>query len=103
MIQVQLTPPRTKFARKRFTIKDLPAGALDNGDWKKLVSSFIDYVAGSTINVWSAQDADLVNVLQTIWNHIYGARVPHTVRAHGEPVFYLVSSSPSLTLCCSSL
>ena len=46
---------------------------------------------GSQTHPWQIGDDELCDVLQRIWNHIYGKRLPYTVKT-GESIHGLVST-----------
>jgi len=84
--------PKRSGANRKFTNADLPNGAMNNNTWrKKVIPTYIQHLAGQNVKeTWTIEDGDSVTLLQTIWNFIYGAEVPHTIKVNGA-VFLVVS------------
>lgn len=68
---------------------DLPTGAMDNNDWKRLFLPTFLRNLGTRSNCWNIPDSTLISLLQSIWDTVYGVRVPHTIEA-GDIVIALV-------------
>jgi hypothetical protein len=84
---------------KRSSNKMLPAGCTEGNAWKLLFMPIYLRFAGSYSNGWTIDDHDNVAALQTIWDAVFGDKIPHTV-AVNEHVFKVVSSYPSCTWAC---
>lgn len=84
--------PLRSGANRKYTNADLPNGAMNNNTWrKKLIPTYIQYLAGQDVKeTWTIEDRNALTLLQTIWNFLYGAEVPHTIKVNG-PVFSIVS------------
>ena len=65
---------------------------MDNNTWQnQIIPTYIQYLAGQDIKeMWTINNNDSIMILQTIWNFIYGAKVPHTIKLN-SPAFYIVS------------
>jgi hypothetical protein len=85
-------PPKRSGANKKYTNADLPGGAMNGNTWrKKVIPTYIQYLAGQNVKeTWTIEDSESVTLLQTIWNFIYGAELPHTIKVNG-PAFSIVS------------
>ena len=85
--------PKRTLGSKKYTNSEHPSGALDNGVWRQVfIPTYIQYLASQNSNeTWTISDNDVIQLMQQIWNFIYGARVPYLINAKG-PVFFLVSA-----------
>ena len=84
--------PKRTLGSKKYTNSELPAGALDNGIWQQIfIPTYIQYLASQNSNdTWTISDNDVIQLIQQIWDFIYGARVKYHIKIRG-PVFFLVS------------
>jgi hypothetical protein len=83
--------PKRSGANRKYTNADLPNGSMNNNTWrKKIIPTYIQYLACQDVKeTWTIDDNVSITLLQTIWNYIYGAEIPHTVKLNG-PVFSIV-------------
>jgi hypothetical protein len=84
--------PKRSGANRKYTNADLPHGSMNNNTWrKKIIPIYIQYIACQDVKeTWTIDDQASLTLLQTIWNFIYGAEVPHTIKLNG-PAFSIVS------------
>lgn len=78
--------------KEKFTNSDLPHGCQDEGLWRRVVIPTYLEIIGSrtTKEAWILEVSDAEAILGQIWDYIYGARVPYTVRYDGA-VYFIVS------------
>ena len=89
----ELSPlPKCTLGGKKYTNSEFPAGALDNGVWWQIfIPTYIQYLASWNSNdTWTISDNNAIQLIQQIWDFIYGARVEYHIKIRG-PVFFLVS------------
>jgi hypothetical protein len=90
----ELSPlPKRTLGGKKFTNSELPSGAQDNGVWRRVfIPTYVQYIASrNSDDTWAINDNDAIQLMQQIWEFIYGARVPYRIKIRG-PVFFLVST-----------
>lgn len=88
-----LPPAKRTLGGKKYTNSELPRGALDNGVWRQVfIPTYVRYLASQNSNeTWTIGDNVAIQLMQQIWNFIYGARLTYLINAKG-PVFFLVSA-----------
>jgi hypothetical protein len=86
--------PKRTSGGKKYTNSDLPSGAQDNGVWRQVfIPTYVQYLANRNCDdAWTISDNDVIQLMQQIWDFIYGARIPYRIKTRG-PVFFLVSVS----------
>ena len=84
--------PKRTLGGKKFTNSELPSGAQDNGVWRQVfIPTYVQYLASrDSSDAWTINDNDAIQLMQHIWEFIYGARVAYHIKSKG-PVFFLVS------------
>lgn len=85
---VKIEEPKRKSRKEKYTNADLPAGCHDA--WRKSVIPHYYLYIGGRDDIWSVNDRAVIDILQKIWDYVYGARILHTVISPGA-VFYIVS------------
>jgi hypothetical protein len=85
--------PKRTLGGNKFKNSELPPGAQDNGVWRQVfIPTYVQYLANRNSNdAWTISDDDAIQLMQQIWEFIYGARVPHHIKTRGA-VFFLVSA-----------
>jgi hypothetical protein len=85
--------PKRTLGGKKYTNSDLPSGAQDNGVWRQIfIPTYVRYLASRNSNdAWSISDNDAIELMQQIWQFVYGARVSHRIKSKG-PIFFLASA-----------
>jgi hypothetical protein len=85
--------PKRTLGGKKYTNSELPSGAQDHGVWRQVfIPTYVQYIASRNSNdTWTISDNDAIQLMQQIWNIVYGARVPYRIKTKG-PVFFLVSA-----------
>lgn len=58
------------------------------------MTTYEQYLA-TKMDGWDIDSAQAIRLLQTIWDYVYGERIPHEVHSE-EAVFYVVSTRSSL-------
>jgi hypothetical protein len=70
---------KTTRVRTKQTNGDLPEGCQTGSKWRRVfVPTYMHYVAGCS-NPWAVADDVAQDVLQIVWDEIYGGEIPHTV------------------------
>jgi hypothetical protein len=84
--------PSSKRLHVRKTNADLPTGTLDNATWRRtFMPTYLQLFACQDVKAaWSIDDKEATALLQKVWDHVYGQRVPYTVDPRGS-VFRVVS------------
>ncbi len=78
--------------KQRPAIDRLPTGATSEDAWTRVViPTFINLVL-SEEKLWASCEADLAPLLQNVWNHTYGSKVPFEIKKGMVP-FELISES----------
>ena len=84
--------------KEKYTNAHLPVGCQTNGAWRRIfIPTYLQYLASrNSDDAWVIPDDESVIIQQSIWNFVYGDKVPHivTVVPHivtvSGPVFALV-------------
>ena len=77
-------------SRKRATIQNLPKGANHNMAWTRLVIPNFIHLLLAGEQPWIIGDDVIILELQKVWNHVYGRKIPFTIKKGTVP-FELVS------------
>ena len=65
-----------KTKKQRAAIDHLPPDAIANDVWTRVViPSFVKLILSGD-NPWASSEADVAPLLQNVWDHTYGSRVP---------------------------
>ncbi|GBE88357.1 hypothetical protein SCP_1301720 [Sparassis crispa] len=93
--KIKVAAPESKTSKPNFTNADLPHGAVSGNRWRgTFIPTFARYV-GSLEDPWNFDDAEIVRVLQLIWDTVYQSpEVKYTVKKDG-PVFSLADQRMS--------
>ncbi|KAJ8475491.1 hypothetical protein ONZ51_g6528 [Trametes cubensis] len=74
-----LDHPPAVAGKRKWTTGDLPPGAQNDDRWNsQFVPTLYEY-QGSRHDPWTFGDASSVDVVQTIWDKVYGDSLPHKV------------------------
>ncbi len=72
------------------SIQDLPSGANDDAIWTRhVIPNFLNLILAGE-HSWLIADNIIITALQSVWNHVFGNRVPFTIEKKSAP-FVLVS------------
>lgn len=85
---VKIEEPTHQGRKEKFTNVNLPTGSQDS--WRTAVIPRYYLYIGSRDDIWSISDHVAIDLLQKIWDYVYGARIPHIVASPGA-VTYIVS------------
>jgi hypothetical protein len=76
---VSPVPVRKNRPQGRATVSDLPDGARDNKMWTRLFLPTVCRYLGLSDDPWVVDEKKFKKLLQTIWNYVYGAKVPYKI------------------------
>lgn len=84
--------PKEVIQKQRPAVDRLPEGATEDDAWTRIViPTFINLVLSGD-KPWIMNEADIIPLLQDVWNHTYGSKIPFKIQKGTVP-FELVSKS----------